>query len=179
MWDVLKHQKLSINVIDEALRNCGSAVAVTLLDAKVSPEGTRRFRDFDKHHSDVLIAIGTFEAFAASVLLIAKSEAIANPSLRDLAFETYYKLQPRLEEQDLFAPLTAEIFRAVDLSCKLWIFPTSQSRVEIVVFSDEMRRHLDEFNANATPVEEPANIAMETSEVTERLQVTDTKPDTP
>jgi hypothetical protein len=149
MWEVVKKQKLPVETIDAGLRDLGSAIDVTLLDAKVSPEGTRRFKEFDKHHSDVLVGLGTFQAFAAAVLLIAKSEAIGNPALRELAFETYYRLQSSIEAQKVFAPLTEELFRFIDLACKFWIFPTSQSRMEVVVFSNELRAHVDGLNAAA------------------------------
>jgi hypothetical protein len=110
------------------------------------------------------------------VLLIAKSEAIGNPALRELAFETYYRLQSSIEAQKVFAPLTGELFRFIDLACKFWIFPTSQSRMEVVVFSNELRAHVDGLNAAAASAADSNAENDATPEDATRSQADDTTP---
>ncbi len=142
MWAVLNGEKLSINVIDRGLRELGSAVSVVLEGPPSTWSGEPRFKDVDAHHADILVEMGTFEAFVAVVLLLAKSEAIGLPELRELMFNAYYALLPKIEQLELVKPFAEELFRFVDLSCKHWVFVTTQSRMDVIIFSDEVRRQV-------------------------------------
>ena len=74
------------------------------------------------------------------VMLVEKSEAIASPELRELALKTYVYMQERLEKRSEIAPFASELFRAIDLTCKHWVFLSPESRMEIVIFSEDIRR---------------------------------------
>jgi hypothetical protein len=81
------------------------------------------------------------------VLLSAKSERIAAPPLRELSLSSYFQLQPAIRALPETAPFAAELFWAIDGVCKHWVFPTPQSRLEIVIFSNEVAR-MDEAAGN-------------------------------
>ena len=47
-------------------------------------------------------------------------------------------MQPLLQDCPDLGPFLKEIIWEIDASCKQWIFPTTQSRLEIVIFSQEV-----------------------------------------
>ena len=59
-----------------------------------------------------------------------------------LSLQCYVKLQPALELHPVTAPLASNLFHLIDTTCKHWVFPTVQSRMEVVVFSQRLRQAL-------------------------------------
>lgn len=140
LWAVLKQEKLSARDLDRYLLNLGPAItAILATENAAEPDADWRFKEFDQRSIDLLAAEGSFAALVATVLLMAKSEAIASPMLRDLAFNCYVALQPKVELIPEIAPFAKEIFWEIDTRCKYWVFPTTQSRLEVVIFSNELR----------------------------------------
>ncbi len=138
-WKILKGAKLDRQEIDLHLRALSARITDILLVADLRPdESERRFRDFDADVATDLVAEGSFDALTAVLLQIALSEAVTSPALRERALHCYRKLQPALAELPELAPFASEVFWAIDNSCKHWVFPTTQSRVDIVIFSREL-----------------------------------------
>lgn len=141
IWRVLRREVLSKEEIDSELRRLSPPIAEILLeDRLVDEEKVKRFLDFNQQSVDRLVSVGTFEALAAVVLLIAKSERIASLELRTFAQNAYLSLIPVLEQRLETAPFMRELCRMIDLTCKHWAFVNTQSRMDIVIFSDEMPR---------------------------------------
>jgi hypothetical protein len=143
IWAVLRGETVTLPWIDAQLMAMSPAVLDILLQRR-QRLGDWHFGEFDEHSAQRLAVLGSFEALAAAVLLTAKSECIAAPPLRELALSSYFQVQQAIRELPETAPFAAELFWAIDGVCKHWAFPTPQSRLEIVIFSDEMARHLRE-----------------------------------
>lgn len=141
LWEVLKRKKLQAHEIDHRLRSLAPAIQLVLAD--MIPTGRdldRPMRAFDEHAAAALVALGTFDALVAAVLLIQRSECISSHALRERAFQAYYDLQARLcALPELSGTLASEVFRAIDTTCKHWVYPAPQLRLEVVFFSEALR----------------------------------------
>lgn len=115
----------------------GPAVQSTLLQPRTR-HGERQFGEFDEARAEGLATLGSFEGLATAVLLAAWAERIASPRLRELALSSYLQMQPALVKLPETAPFAAELFWAIDGLCKHWVFASTQSRLEIVIFSYEL-----------------------------------------
>ena len=139
LWRVLKGEKLTAIETERYLRSFKDPIAAVLLtQAPRTGESDWRLGDFDEASALELAQIASFDALTAVVLLIARSEAIASPHLRDLAFQSYIAMQQLLQDCPDLGPFLKEIIWEIDANCKQWIFPTTQSRLEIVIFSQEV-----------------------------------------
>lgn len=144
MWDVLKRKPMTASEVDGALRELDPAVVEILLEPiPRDGEGERRFKSFDKSVAIELATLGTFDALVAAILFVAKSEAIGSADLRGLALNSYLTLQPALELLPELQSSCAKLFRKIDFTCKHWIFPHPNARMEIVIFSDQLRKQKD------------------------------------
>jgi len=140
IWPVLRGEKLAASEIERQLHLLSDDVVAVLFSGDVRGDATQwRRREFDEAAASTLANIGSFDALVAAVLLVAKSEAIALPRLRDLAFNCYLALQSAVEGLPEIAPFASELFLAIDNACKHWVFPTTQSRLDVVIFSHELR----------------------------------------
>lgn len=141
MWDVLKGVPMTARDVDAALRELDPLVVEILLEPSPREgENERRFRSFDKSVAIELATLGTFDALAAAILFVAKSEAIGSADLRALALNCYLTLQPALEQLPELKASSAKLFRKIDVTCKHWVFPHPNARMEIIIFSDRMRK---------------------------------------
>ena len=149
MWKVLRGQKLTAREVDQALRTLEGAVLEVLLEESVREgEQERRFRSFDVNTAKALAAVGTFDSLAATILLVAKSEAIGSVELRELALQCYLVLQGAISQLPEVQPWSSELFRMIDLTCKHWIFPFPNARMEIVIFTENLK--------DLPPLDEPS-----------------------
>ena len=96
-----------------------------------------RFRKFDEEAAYRLAEIGTFEALTALILLVKKSELISSHELRSMVLNAYHHCQQWLREVPEIAPIAEELFHAIDLNCKHWIYPSPEWRMEVVIFTRE------------------------------------------
>lgn len=141
LWAVLKGAKLAAGEAEQSLRLLEPRVrSILFMPSAGDIARSQRLADFDAASARRLAQIGSFDALAAAALLIARSEAIASATLRDLAFISYLEMQPAIEQHDELAPFAAELFHAIDASCKHWVFPTTQWRGDFVVSSSELRK---------------------------------------
>ncbi len=141
LWSVLKGAKPTAKALEESLRQLDFDVR-SILFFQNAGNATRepRLADFDVDSARRLSRLGSFGALVAAVLLIARSEAIASTTLRDLAFASYLEMQPIVEQSEELGPFATEIFQAIDFRCKHWVFPTTQWRGDFVVSSRELRK---------------------------------------
>lgn len=137
LWAVLRREALSQEWIDARLMAMGPAVRRILLRPRAR-HGELQFGEFDEARAEGLAALGSFEGLATAVLLAAKAERIASPRLRELALSSYLQMQPALVKLPETAPFAAELFWAIDGVCRHWVFASTQSRLEIVIFSHEL-----------------------------------------
>lgn len=150
---MLKGARLTLAEIDERLRALDTEVIAVLFETDEENGQASRWRaaEFDQSAASRLARIGTVDALVATVLLMAKSEAIASPVLREVAFDCYLSLQPAVERLPEVTPFAKEIFWAIDTTCKQWVFPTAQSRLDVVIFSHEIRKRAADDEGASDP----------------------------
>ncbi len=149
LWKVLTNGPIRPRWLDQQLCALSAPVTDILLEAAPREGDTqRRFLPFDAAAAVALAELRSFEALAAIVLLIAKSEAIASLELRDLAMASYRQIQLAMVVHPVVQPLAGELLRSIDQTCKHWVFPSPESRMDIVIFSDEVRRAVEEDMAH-------------------------------
>lgn len=134
VWPVLRGEAVAQAWIDSQLRAMSPAVLDILLQQHPIT-GDWQFGEFDEDRARRLAELSSFEALTAAVLLTAKSERIASPQLRELALSSYRQVQPAITRFIDTAPFADDLFWAIDGVCKHWVFPTPQSRLEVVVFT--------------------------------------------
>jgi hypothetical protein len=98
------------------------------------PELHPRQRAFDDDAANSLIALGSFDALVAAVLLAGLSQAIASPELRRRALFIYGELQARLKRLPEMEGIYPELFTLVDLCCKHWVYLSDNQRLDVVIF---------------------------------------------
>jgi len=140
IWRVLRGEKLTAREVDQALRTLESPVVEVLLEESVREgEQERRFRSFDVKTAIALASVGSFDSLVATILLVAKSEAIGSLPLRELALQCYLNLQDAISQLPEVQPWSSELFRMIDTTCKHWIFPFPNARMEIVIFTESLK----------------------------------------
>lgn len=139
IWPLLRKDKVSKGWIDAQLRRLSEAITSILLQQDaVGPDGELYFADFDQASADRLARLGSFEALSAVILLVAKSELISSPDLRQYALNSYIAMLPALKSSPDTAPFMEELCQTIDLVCKQWVFLGSQARMDIVIFTNEI-----------------------------------------
>ena len=139
IWAVLRGDQMNQWWIDDQLKVMSPEIAEILnvsappfLQENPDPD---RFRKFDEEAAYRLAEIGTFEALTALILLVKKSELISSHELRSMVLNAYHHCQQWLREVPEIAPIAEDLFHAIDLNCKHWIYPSPEWRMEVVIFS--------------------------------------------
>jgi len=149
IWEVATGRALTPERIDALLLALGIGVQAVLFEQHASSDGKRRTKEFDFLQASLLVELGTFEAFSAAILLMAKSELIGHPGLRALARDAYVDLQPAMDVHPVIGPFCAEICMHIDNACKLWVFPSNQCRIDLtaVTHQENIRRAMEKMGA--------------------------------
>lgn len=140
LWQALSAKPMTAAACEAVLHRLDIDVAELLLtiDSRAGADAPRP-RGFDQTLADQLVAVGSFDALAAAIVLVRWSEAIASPQLRDLALACYGRLQPVIATLPEIAPFHAELFSLIDARCKHWVYPAPNQRLEVVIFWQGMR----------------------------------------
>lgn len=139
LWPVLRGEKCDRIFVEKGLRQLSLDVKKVFFEEDaleqrpLSPQ-----KPFGPESKAELLAIGGFDALAAAVLLVALSEDIASPMLREMALNLYLSLQPGLKETAELKPFYPELFSAIDERCKHWVYLSPNERFETVVFWQEV-----------------------------------------
>lgn len=140
VWPVLKREVTEARVVNDLLRSLDAQVVEVLVKEVDRGGGAEKiFGDFDEHSIAKLVDIGSFDALAAALLLVLKSELIGYPPLREAALDCYLQLQPKIAALPEIRLFAGELFRLIDTTCKHWVFPTTQSRLEVVIFTESIQ----------------------------------------
>lgn len=143
LWRALEAKPMSAADCDGALRRLGQSISDVLYAIPPgAPEEGLRPRPFEPAVADLLVSLGSFDALAATVILVRMAEAIASPPLRNLALTCYGRLQPVIADLPEIKPFYEELFSLIDLRCKHWVFVSSNQRMEVVIFWQRMREKL-------------------------------------
>ena len=120
---------------EEALRTLEPPVTALLFEAEPREhEQVPRQRPFDDESARQLIALGSFDALVAAVLMAGLSEVIASPDLRERALHVYVGIQAKLRETPLLEGIYPELFSLIDSRCKHWIYLAPNQRMDVVIF---------------------------------------------
>jgi len=135
LWRYLKKEPLDAMQFEEALRTLEPPVTALLFEAEPREhEQVPRQRPFDDESSRQLIALGSFDALVAAVLMAGLSEVIASPDLRERALHVYVGIQAKLRETPLLEGIYPELFSLIDSRCKHWIYLAPNQRMDVVIF---------------------------------------------
>lgn len=72
-------------------------------------------------------------------MLVRLAEAIASPSLRDLALGCYGHLQAVIAHLPEIASFYGELFSIIDSRCKHWVFVSNNKCLDVVIFWQGMK----------------------------------------
>jgi hypothetical protein len=135
IWPVLRGEKCDRFFVEKGLRQLSSEVRrVFFEDAALEQRSPVPQKPFGVESKEELFAIGSFDALVAAVLLIALSEDIASPELRELALNLYLSLQSKLKGLPELVPFYPELFSMIDSRCKHWVYLSPNERLDMVVF---------------------------------------------
>lgn len=153
LWDVLKQRQFSVAQLDSFLQSLGTPVKAILFAERPEADGGPYALTLDFVAATRLIALRSFEAFVALVLLVVKSEAIAQPGARNAARDAYIDMQEDMDADPVIGPFAAEIYRFADKVCSHWHYPTNQKRVAYVedTHRDNVRAAFERAGAVRVP----------------------------
>ncbi|WP_374682425.1 hypothetical protein [Accumulibacter sp.] len=135
LWALLKREEFDSRRIEDALRTLEPEVVAVLFEAKPREhEHAPRQRSFDGEGVRQLLAIASFDALVAAVLLAALAEVIASPQLRERALHLYVELQAPLRDVPELAGVYPELFSLIDQRCKHWVYLSDNQRMDVVIF---------------------------------------------
>lgn len=135
IWPVLREEKCDKYFIDAALRQLQPEIVAILYKAEKNEFGTRlRQRPFDANCLAELAKIGEFDSLVAGVLLVALSEEISCPKLRDSAIDLIDLLQTPIEMLPEITPYYVEFATMIFWRCKRWIFLSPNKRSDLFRF---------------------------------------------
>lgn len=135
IWSVLRGEKCDRFFVEKGLRQLSPEVRrVFFEDAALEQRSLAPQKPFGVESKDVLSAIGGFDALVAAILLVTLSEDIASPALREMALALYISLQPCLKKSPELVPFYPELFSAIDVRCKHWVYLSPNERLDMVIF---------------------------------------------
>ena len=142
LWRALKAAPMDMRAVEAGLLELEPAV-VALLYEPVDPGRPldRKQVAIDGSVADRLVALSSFDALAAAVLLARQSEAIASTALREVALSAYRALQPRVAQLPVVAPFQNELYGLADQRCKEWLYITPNRRLEVMLFWEGLWEH--------------------------------------
>jgi hypothetical protein len=145
IWALLLGQTFSARELDQMLACLDPQVRRLLFRPPLSPDDNLVPWNFGLLECFALAEQGTFDAFLASVLLVAKSTVIGQPLLRVPARAAYIELQAAMDDHPVIGPFCAELCGLLDRICTAWGFPTNQLRVEhaIVTHPENVRKAME------------------------------------
>ncbi|HKR45660.1 MAG TPA: hypothetical protein VJU59_39370 [Paraburkholderia sp.] len=130
LWAILRGESLDKQRLTDMLRNLDSAITAVLFEAEPRRDDEQpRPQDFCHESVTQLEQIGTFDALVAAVLLAALSEQIAAPHLRELSLDLYIRLQAVVRHLPELGPFYADLFSAIDVVCKHWVYVSPTERI--------------------------------------------------
>ncbi len=150
LWRFLKGESFNSMQFEDALRTLEPPVMAVLFEAASREfEQEPRPRPFDDESAGQLIALASFDALVAAVLMTGLSEVIASPDLRERALGVYLGIQAKLRQEPLMESIYPELFSLIDSRCKHWIYLAPNRRLDVVIFwqgveAEEEGRVVDE-----------------------------------
>lgn len=135
LWGYLKNEALDARQFESALRALDPTVVSLLFESELREhENELRQRPFNDQSAQSLIALGSFDALVAAVLLAGLAEVIASPELRERALGVYVAIQPSLMRMPVMESIYAELFSVIDSRCKHWVYLSPNQRLDVVIF---------------------------------------------
>jgi hypothetical protein len=121
IWEILKESKPDRWELQRLLQRLSPHVVDVLITMDGPIKGQADLVVLSQDHFDRLVALGSFDALAATVILARLSEETASHELRDMALACYAKLQPILADAPETCVHYPELFTYVDQVCQYWI----------------------------------------------------------
>ncbi len=140
LWHVLKGEVPDTHQVEAALRTLEPSVVAVLFKDDYGVPTQQRLASIYEEHFDRLVALRSFDALAAVVLLVQLSTAVGSPKLREWALLAYSEMQPQVAD----APEThlnyPELFTFIDRACPHWVHVSYSARLNLHMFWHEAAR---------------------------------------
>jgi len=120
--------------LQRLLQTLSSPVIDVLITTDGSIKGQADLVQLTLEHFDRLVALGSFDALAAVVILAKLSEETASHELRDMVLDCYARLQPILADAPETCVHYPELFTYVDKVCQYWVMVSPGKRMNVHVF---------------------------------------------
>lgn len=140
LWRVLKHETLDTHQVEAALRVLQPQVVEVLFRDDPSSPGHQRLASLNAGHFDRLVALSSFDALVAIVLLVQLSTAVGSAELREWAMSAYGEMQPRVADAPETQINYPELFTFIDRACPHWAHVSPSKRLNVHMFWHEMAR---------------------------------------
>lgn len=150
LWRALDPSPTSEQEVGDLLGQLDSLKGVLFRPSRWNP-GVAVPAPIDEELVSLLASHGGLDALAATTLLARKAELIHSPELRDIALAVYRELQVPLLSTPPLSIHGPELFRFIDLTFKQWIYPDPGRRLQVVIFSDEVRKAVEDLDREEDP----------------------------
>lgn len=134
LWEILKGAKSDRWALQCLLQKLSPSVIDLLITKEGAITGQADLVQVTYEHFDRLVALGSFDALAAVVILAKLSEESASHELRDMVLDCYARLQPILADAPETSVHYPELFTYVDNVCQYWIMVSPGKRVNVHMF---------------------------------------------
>jgi hypothetical protein len=150
LWRALDPSPTSEQEVSDLLGQLDSLKGVLFRPSRWNP-GVAVPAPIDEELVSLLASHGGLDALAAATLLARKAELIHSPELRDIALAVYRELQVPLLSTPPLSIHGPELFRFIDLTFKEWVYPDPGRRLQVVIFSDEVRKAVEDLDREEDP----------------------------
>lgn len=134
IWEILKGATPDRRALLGQLRMLSPLVVELLVTTEGAIAGQTEFVQLSPEHFDGLVALGSFDALAATAIMARLSEETASHELREMALDCYARLQPVLADAPETCVHYPELFTYMDKVCQHWVEVSPGRRLNMHVF---------------------------------------------
>lgn len=134
IWEILKGAQPDRWALQDLLQTLSPSVVEVLITTEGSIRGRAELVELTQDCFDRLVALGNFEALAATAILARLSEETASHDLRDMVIDCYARLQPILADAPETCVHYPELFTYMDKVCQHWVMISPGKRMNLHVF---------------------------------------------
>lgn len=134
IWEILKGATPDQWTLQSLLCRLSPAVTEVLITTEGFNYGQAELVKLTSEHFDHLVALGSFDALAATVILAKLAQETASIELRDMTLNCYAGLQPILADAPETCVHYPELFTYVDSVCQYWVMISPGKRMNMHLF---------------------------------------------
>jgi len=146
-------ERPSLDRLDELLKGLHPDVVDVLFGPDPAHPDRQIAYELNIGRTSMLYLLGTFDAFVACVLLMAKCEALGQNAARELARNAFIDLQDAMDADQVIGPFCSEICDFTDAAFQDRLFRNNQHMVEFhqLTHNKSIRRAMERMGAVRVP----------------------------